>query len=473
MRHSKHNSENRNNKKRRLAPSSISDPFDVLDQLRTNVYLRLPIDMIHLIALYLSVSEIIRFAKMNKMHYSLIYKNLSFAKKLAFNRLSVHDKYFDGKGYFATVPKSYRHESMTTIKYIFVNVLCTRIAYAAGHGFEILVRRLVEAGKFITDELEEVEYIVDGENIHHALCGAASAGRLDIVQYLVDHNANINIKFGDPALCRAVSSGYFDIVKYLLSKGAQVFNSSDGKWVMYDNAIMAAIYGLREADESERDEIIKYLLEYDLDPEQNDIPADKHKDYSHILYIFIKFKVSSDLIKYLISKNIRLTDVRNFEKYEAFCKCDIEIKEYLFSRNIIDQRYDLPPHITHLSPMENYFIFVNLRHPDHVKHMIAAASRRFFQIIDYLTKYHLKNVNKLTDDLAKSYGEILHYLIIYDGPIELIEFLLDKGAKMQNSSIIRYKFMNVNNTLANLLRSYYIIPREYSDADNDILIIND
>ena len=60
------------------------------------------------------------------------------------------------------------------------------------------------------------------ENHNTALANAANAGNLEIVKYLVEHGADVNIKGskGETALFQSARNGRMDVVEYLLSKGA-------------------------------------------------------------------------------------------------------------------------------------------------------------------------------------------------------------------------------------------------------------
>ena len=55
-----------------------------------------------------------------------------------------------------------------------------------------------------------------------ALIAAASTGKLNVVQYLLQKKANLNLRtnLGDTAIYRASAKGYADIVKLLLESGA-------------------------------------------------------------------------------------------------------------------------------------------------------------------------------------------------------------------------------------------------------------
>ncbi len=418
-------------------------------------YNNLPSDIIRSIALYLPVPEITRFIRMNKKHYSSTYEDLVFVRKLASCRLSANEEHFCDDEYATDYSQTGSLIIVSLSKIVFADITRNQLAYAAYNGYEILVKKLVEMGDFDTTILPSGDYHKSDRNLHEALYSAAQRGHLDIVRYLVDNGANVHIKDGLPLLYEAVEHCRLDVVKYLLSKGARIFRLPEETWNGYDDVIIPAI------EEEKHNKAIKYIVEYDLGfSETNDIPSSKRERYSWILYESLKYRMSDDLIKYLVNKGARLPNNENYCKYDIFCKCDSEMKEYLLSMNIIDQSFNLQPYITHLTPGENYFIFVNLRHPEYTKNIIKAASFRYFAIVEYLVKYHLKDVDKITKNLSVTYSHVLYFLALYDGPLELIKFLLDKGGEMPNPGIIATKFRFVKNDVADFLRERKIIPAE-------------
>ena len=88
------------------------------------------------------------------------------------------------------------------------------------------------------------------------LIKAAESGRLRVVQYLVDHGADIHIrtKFENTALMGASLFGHLGIVKYLVSRGANVNDQNAGG----ETALMRAA-GQRHLG------VVKYLLQHGAD----------------------------------------------------------------------------------------------------------------------------------------------------------------------------------------------------------------
>ena len=78
---------------------------------------------------------------------------------------------------------------------------------------------------------------------------AAQKGYLDIVKYLIEHGANININ--EQTICCALERGHFDVVEYLIEHGANIHAGYD--------------YALRHASEYGHLEIVKYLVEHGAD----------------------------------------------------------------------------------------------------------------------------------------------------------------------------------------------------------------
>ena len=92
--------------------------------------------------------------------------------------------------------------------------------------------------------LDIVKYLVEQEaNVNQAdkdgdtpLNWAAKKGHLDIVEYLVEHRADVNQanKYGDTPLISAVRNGHLNVVKYLIEHGADFYKrNNDGNTPLY------------------------------------------------------------------------------------------------------------------------------------------------------------------------------------------------------------------------------------------------
>lgn len=85
---------------------------------------------------------------------------------------------------------------------------------------------------------------------------ASAHGKKEIVTYLVESGLDVNIKggtFATGAIERAATKGHIEIVKYLLNKNAEIDVSEPDK-----NPLFAAIYGGHK-------QIVKLLVEHGTD----------------------------------------------------------------------------------------------------------------------------------------------------------------------------------------------------------------
>lgn len=72
-----------------------------------------------------------------------------------------------------------------------------------------------------------------------ALLAAARNGHLDVVQYLVEHGADINKRDNNrdkTPLTAAAFKGHADIIEYLLQHGAEINDQSINKWTALHDA---------------------------------------------------------------------------------------------------------------------------------------------------------------------------------------------------------------------------------------------
>ena len=88
-------------------------------------------------------------------------------------------------------------------------------------------------------------------NNDYSLRFSSLHGYLDVVEYLIEHGADVNAtgdkanidSLGDDALTHASECGHLDIVKYLIKHGANVNNNA-----------------LRSASENGHSDIVEYLI---------------------------------------------------------------------------------------------------------------------------------------------------------------------------------------------------------------------
>jgi Ankyrin repeats (3 copies)/Ankyrin repeat len=136
---------------------------------------------------------------------------------------------------------------------------------------------LVEAGADVN---------IEGGNYGSPLQAAASNGNGRIVQFLLDHGANVNIhgegeeKYGH-ALYNASRDGHERIVRLLLNSGADV-NQQGGE---FNTALLAAIYKGNKS-------IVRLLLDHGADPNieggVNAFSAAMHKNYPSIAILLLE-----------------------------------------------------------------------------------------------------------------------------------------------------------------------------------------
>lgn len=102
-------------------------------------------------------------------------------------------------------------------------------------------------------KLETFQYLVrEGAKIHidddWALCVASENGCFDIVRFLVENNANIEM-LPNAVQCAAIH-GHLDIIKYLIKNGANICANKDQiLWASKMN---------------NQQEVVKYLLKYGI-----------------------------------------------------------------------------------------------------------------------------------------------------------------------------------------------------------------
>ena len=119
---------------------------------------------------------------------------------------------------------------------------------------------LIQAAK--CGNLEQVENClsqgaeIDAKNDYSLtpLILAASEGHLPVVQYLIEHRAEVNARsynYGSTALMLAAENGHFPVVQYLVEQGAEVNAKNDYGWTAL---IWAARYGHLS--------VVQYLVEH-------------------------------------------------------------------------------------------------------------------------------------------------------------------------------------------------------------------
>jgi len=128
---------------------------------------------------------------------------------------------------------------------------------AAMYGDIWKIKNMIESGTYVVDQMDSAGYTP----IHYA----ARSGHLDVVQYLVEQEADVDFvtRAGKAtALHRACTTGKLPVVEYLLSRKADVtLQDSDGKTALH------------RALENGHEDIAELLLK--IHPGLKDIPDNK------------------------------------------------------------------------------------------------------------------------------------------------------------------------------------------------------
>ncbi len=157
---------------------------------------QLPIDVIRLLAFYLSICDIIKICRINKRMNNNICQNKIFLRYLSHQRLTVYDS---------------RLADRNILKEI------------------ATVRTLIDASE--KGYLEKIKCILKYQRtnilINNALLIAVKNNYLDIVEYLVDHH-DVNVHFrDDKALILAVENDNLEMTQLLIENGADVINKNN------------------------------------------------------------------------------------------------------------------------------------------------------------------------------------------------------------------------------------------------------
>jgi len=121
----------------------------------------------------------------------------------------------------------------------------TVLMYASYNGEIEIVKYLIDNGANINLQSKH-----DGKYGFSALTEASRNGHIEVVKYLIDNGADINlqINYGYTALIEASRNGHIEVIKYLIDNGADInIQDRSGK--------TALIY----ATDNKNKEIAKYL----------------------------------------------------------------------------------------------------------------------------------------------------------------------------------------------------------------------
>jgi len=189
------------------------------------------------------------------------------------------------------------------------------------YGIPLLVKAS-ESGR-----LNVVQYLVEhGANINArtkfentALMGASLFGHLDIVKYLIKHGANVNNQNagGETALMRAAGQKHLDIVKYLILYGANIDTSNR----FGDTALMKGAYhGYLN--------IVKYLTKHGADVNARDISG-------NTVLMQAVLEGQLNIVKYLIQNGAKINDQNKYEEtalIKAIKEEQLRVADYLIKQ---------------------------------------------------------------------------------------------------------------------------------------------
>ena len=197
--------------------------------------------------------------------------------------------YIKGKEHWTAVTKLITHN---------VNIKTEEVNSPDKYGIPLLVKA-AESG-----HLKVVQYLVEhGADIHSqtkfkntALMSASLFGYLDIVKYLVDQGANVNgyNVGGETALMRASGQRYLSIVKHLIQNGANI-NAMDR---FGDTALIKGAYRGSLS-------IVKHLVKHGAD-----INARDNGGNTVLMRAVLEGQIN--IVKFLISSGVNINDQNKY-----------------------------------------------------------------------------------------------------------------------------------------------------------------
>jgi len=165
---------------------------------------------------------------------------------------------------------------------------------------------------------------------------AIQHNRPQIVEYLIDHGAGINVLdgSGDTALDVAIDAKNLDMIKYLVSCGAVFDQNMDGRLT---HTILHRVLNLgfdgrypNYVGNGNELDIVKYVVELG-------VPIDKQDQYAHTALWYAVRHKQLDIVKYLVScgADVHCRTSTNYTLlHEAARYGHMEIVQYLLSHGI-------------------------------------------------------------------------------------------------------------------------------------------
>jgi ankyrin repeat protein len=216
---------------------------------------------------------------------------------------------------------------------------------------------------------------------------------IDVLEYLIEKGANVNAKNKDgetPLHFAAQCNSNVDVLKYLVENGADVNAKNDLGWT----PLHFAAYNFD-------DDVLKYLIENGADINAKDVCD------TTPLHFAAQYNSNVDVLKYLIENGADI----NAKDYEGKTPLDVadteEKKQILINAGATTVYHpSVGPQIT---PKINIF--------KAVKRNDLTTVKQLLQINPYLV--HDKN----------KYGKTpLHYAARYNSNVDVLKYLIEKGA---------------------------------------------
>lgn len=380
---------------------------------------------------------------------------------------------------------------------------------------------------------ELVQYLIDKgadpkaktSSNETALHRAAWNGNQDIVKLLVSNGADVNIIYnangGLSPLCCAAESGNIDVVKYLISKGADVnyTNESSGASPLrsaaytahYDIFVLLAdmqpvsynwqdalFYGLIGGNLN----IVKYVVE-----KKGAIANAKSEVWGYAIekaannkYIFNKNAQPVEIVKYLVSKGAKLSNINKGNVFEwAMINSTEETIEYLIEQGV---KVTIPPsedgwtplalaldngsfalakhlirntkdHTFRGSPLIVYFSDGMYNSPDIINLLIeegvnkkhyTEAFKRSVARNDSVSAHLLLNAGADIKELNEDDSNVLHLTNSY----RVAKFLIENGVDTQNKVMLDNAWKNP--ALLQALEEVDVYPPIFDEDMDKILL---
>ncbi|MCF6776219.1 ankyrin repeat domain-containing protein [Thiotrichales bacterium 19X7-9] len=316
-----------------------------------------------------------------------------------------------------------------------------------------------------TGDLDEVKGLLSGQSVNFNINGqtplhlAAMFNQLEIINYLLDHGADINARdrYGNTALFYAVLNGHLSIVEQLLWRGAEANTiNQDGDTPLH------------EASEESEYIIIEALLKYGADISIKNAEghtADQLTDYFDIRQDEINSELlvaaesgQTDKVEYLIANKADVDAEDNYAQTALHWACyngHLEVVKILLACganvNSVDINNNTPLHCAvknediielllqygadisiknaegHTADqLTDYF---DIRQDEINSELLIAAESGQTDKVEYLI------ANKADVDVEDNYAQTALHWACYNGHLEVVKILLACGADVNSVDI--------------------------------------